>query len=577
MDYSYDALNRLNLKTLTTDSPIYTNYLYKTSDRNGENQSKYRTTQLGGEIIDETSYSYTYNAVGNITKITTSTRANPNTSETAIGTRKNYRSYEYDDLSQLTRENNETGKKTKVWNYDALGNIESVKIFNYNNTTATSDLGKCPSAINYVYTDEGKDGWNRLLTSVEYKTRNTKGALEITKSQTISYDAIGNPVEYLDHDMRWFGRQLQTVNVGANTTDTTDDKTLSFTYGADGLRGTKTVTTGGNTVKSEYYYLNGLLAYEKRGTEELYFFYDSMGHLTSIRHFTNNANDNRYIYYVTTNSMGDVIGIYNSAGELKASYEYDAWGNVIAITDASGNAITDETHIAHINPIRYRGYYYDTETKLYYLQSRYYDPAIGRFISADDRISDKNSLLELNLFAYCTNNPIAFSDPTGHSVTVGVLAGLGAVIGIGKVLSAIKVAATVIGLLGIGTAAGLATIEISDALQQRSQAKEQAAAKADTKIKETVKPDSKDRYWKATKSGGIVNITDPISFDEAVTEVASGGNVFTVTSAEAYTVAFVAGGDAKPTQPENHGEGILGYYDHYHTHNHGKGHVWYLF
>ena len=198
-------------------------------------------------------------------------------------------------------------------------------------------------------------------------------------------------------------------------------------------------------------------------------------------------------------------------------------------------------------------------------------------MNADDRLSDKNSMLELNLFAYCTNNPITFSDPTGHSVTAGVLAGIGAAVWIGKVFGAFKVAATVIGLLGVGITAGLATTEISNALQQRSQAKEQAAIKADTKIKETVKPDSKDRYWKATKSGGIVDITDPISFDEAVSEVASGRNVFTVTAAEAYTVAFVAGGDAIPTPPENHGEGKIGYYDHYHTHNHGKGHVWYLF
>ena len=97
-------------------------------------------------------------------------------------------------------------------------------------------------------------------------------------------------------------------------------------------------------------------------------------------------------------------------------YEYDAYGNH-KVQDANGNENTDETFIGNINPIRYRSYYYDVETGLYYLQTRYYDPEFGRFISPDDTdYIDLNSLGGLNLYAYCNNNPIMYADPSGHSV-----------------------------------------------------------------------------------------------------------------------------------------------------------------
>ncbi len=97
-----------------------------------------------------------------------------------------------------------------------------------------------------------------------------------------------------------------------------------------------------------------------------------------------------------------------------AFYEYDPWGKLLSVKDASGNAITSATHIANINPIRYRGYYYDTESGFYYLRSRYYDPEICRFISADNTLST-NDLLGCNLFAYCSNDPINRIDPTGDA------------------------------------------------------------------------------------------------------------------------------------------------------------------
>ena len=96
-------------------------------------------------------------------------------------------------------------------------------------------------------------------------------------------------------------------------------------------------------------------------------------------------------------------------------YYYDAWGNHISIEDANGSPITDPTHIAHVNPYRYRGYRWDAETGLYYLQSRYYDSEWGRFVSADDvdYIGTDGSIINLNQYAYCMNNPIILTDHTG--------------------------------------------------------------------------------------------------------------------------------------------------------------------
>ena len=119
--------------------------------------------------------------------------------------------------------------------------------------------------------------------------------------------------------------------------------------------------------------------------------------------------------------QGDVIGLLNSNGILVANYRYNAWGKLLSVTNASGADIISPTHIANINPIRYRGYYYDTETGFYYLQSRYYDPETGRFISADGIVCANQDIISYNLFAYCSNNPVNYSDPSGEAATVIIM------------------------------------------------------------------------------------------------------------------------------------------------------------
>ena len=111
------------------------------------------------------------------------------------------------------------------------------------------------------------------------------------------------------------------------------------------------------------------------------------------------------------------MGIRNSAGTLVAQYVYDAWGKILQITDKDGNDVSgNPDHIANINPFRYRGYYYDVETGWYYLNARYYDPNVGRFLSPDTILGANGGLQGYNLFAYCNNNPVMFADPSGMCI-----------------------------------------------------------------------------------------------------------------------------------------------------------------
>ena len=128
--------------------------------------------------------------------------------------------------------------------------------------------------------------------------------------------------------------------------------------------------------------------------------------------YKHSSAENEQIYYYARNWRGDVIALYNSTGNLHARYEYDAWGKLLSIKNANGVDITNTGNFAIVNPFRYRGYYYDTESGLYYLQSRYYDPTTGRFVNADAILYvniDGN-----NLFSYCTNNPINMVDYSGN-------------------------------------------------------------------------------------------------------------------------------------------------------------------
>ena len=159
-------------------------------------------------------------------------------------------------------------------------------------------------------------------------------------------------------------------------------------------------------------------------------------------------------YYYVLNLQGDVVKLVTESGAVAASYEYDAWGKILS---SSGSK-------AEINPLRYRGYYYDTETGFYYLQSRYYDPVTHRFINADAPEYSEiaaDSLDDTNLFAYCSNNPVMRVDETGElcswlKKTIAAVAIVAAVAVVAVVTVATAGSCTAVAAIAVGAAKGAA-------------------------------------------------------------------------------------------------------------------------
>ncbi|MDY0064686.1 MAG: RHS repeat-associated core domain-containing protein, partial [Bacilli bacterium] len=175
------------------------------------------------------------------------------------------------------------------------------------------------------------------------------------------------------------------------------------------VTGFYTATTS-STSTINYTLSNGLVIYETDGTYDIIYTYDYDGTLISF-HYDENINDaiNGEEYFYIKNLQGDITTIVNSQGIIQVGYRYDGWGNILSIITPSGSSFNP-----FINPYTYRGYRYDVETSLYYCNSRYYNPEWGRWLNADDvGYLDPSSVNGLNLYAYCNNNPIMYSDPSG--------------------------------------------------------------------------------------------------------------------------------------------------------------------
>ena len=313
-------------------------------------------------------FTYTYDASGNITKIVTEGTNVPQAALT--------KEYTYDALGQLATETN--GGASRAYAYDTVGNIRSV----------TTDGAVIKS---FGYTNPS---WPDLLTSVTVGGT-TKDVLYEGQSQTSDLPSSGNPVTYYngkDYSFTWTkGRQL--------TSATVDGEQVSYTYDMSGVRSNKQV---GDTTYT-YTTLSGKVMRQTWGDNNaLEFVYDDGNQPFAVIYKHGQTTE---LYYYVLNAQGDVSAILDSSGKIAASYDYDAWGNC-TVYDSSDAAIGD------LNPLRYRGYYYDAETGFYYLQSRYYDFANCRFINADGLFAD--SFIGTNLFAYCMNNPVNMSDHTGH-------------------------------------------------------------------------------------------------------------------------------------------------------------------
>ena len=232
--------------------------------------------------------------------------------------------------------------------------------------------------------------------------------------ETITYDAIGNPLTYRDGmSMLWQnGKELKRVSQ--------DNTVINFQYDTNGLRTRKAVNVianGSTTVTNvEYVYEDGNLLQMKHGGRILDFSYDSNGDVVSVAYRSSSTATPVYYYY-GLNSHGDVVALYNASGSVTALYEYDAYGKVVSVTNSTGNEISNSSHIAILNPLRYAGYVYDNETGFYYNATRYYDPTTARFINADTTdvlTATLEASTDKNLFAYCDNNPVVRVDASGQ-------------------------------------------------------------------------------------------------------------------------------------------------------------------
>ena len=312
------------------------------------------------------SWSYEYDNVGNITKITSGTKVI---------------TYQYDELNQLIRENNGVLGTTVLYTYDAGGNMTSRKTYDY--TEGTLQTIKKNETFTYR-----SDGWkDQILSWNGYR---------------YTYDAGGNPTLLRGVPLTWGeGRRLKKVSLSWGTVD--------FAYDSDGKRVKK---ISGNT-ETKYYYNGSILSGLVRTTAgstgttktTVQFVYDAEGKPFMLRF--NGKTDYFYLY----NGLGDVVGLVDSSNQVVVRYQYNSWGKVTSTQDTSG------VSLATLNPFRYRKYVYDPETGLYCLGSRYYDPEVGRFVNADDTdviFAKPQELGSKNLYAYCDNNPVAREDYAGE-------------------------------------------------------------------------------------------------------------------------------------------------------------------
>ena len=347
LNYTYDNLGRIATRTT---GPLSSTYSYV-----GGGYGAGSTTPLVSSIQQTgVSFSYTYDNRGNIV------------SETRNGATT---TYAYDALGQLVRVNDPHENATWVYNYDRGGNITSKVKYAF----TTGDLGAAIETIPYAY---GDANWKDKLTAYN--------------GTTITYDAIGNPLNDGTWTYTWSaGRQLTQM--------VKDGMTIQYRYDHNGLRIAKIE----NGVETRYVLNGKRLTHLHRGNDWMHFFYDIQGRPAKVCY-------NGTIYSYIHNLQGDVVGIIDTDGNVVVEYKYDAWGKLLSTTGSLAGTL------GNLNPLRYRGYIYDEETGLYYLRSRYYNAATLRMISSDEFVVIGTEIAPSNLFYYGRNNPGIYVDSDGR-------------------------------------------------------------------------------------------------------------------------------------------------------------------
>lgn len=376
-NYSYDIANSDN--TVTPKSTIDT-YTTKCYYKNGDSQ-----LQIGLAYR----YAYEYDENNNITDIY---------DVYANGTKYIKYHYEYDEANQLVRFENHNNNSTYVYEYDRGGNRRSIKKYNGFDTTNSSPV----STTTASYTTEadwilnGDCLCDRLISYAGH---------------SITYDNAGNPLTYNGNTFSWLGKEL----VGYTKSDGTR---FEYTYNAEGLRTQKKAYNSNNVLQYtvNYAWTDGKLAVEdvkiNNQTILCKFVYED-GQESPSAVMTGNET-----YLFTRSPQGDILGITRvSDRKWVQRNTYDPWGNVTYYYNSAA-ALTDNEKLILklVCPFAYRGYCYDSDIGLYYLQSRYYNPTWGRFINVDDTtilLSTVGETHNANLFAYCSDNPVNRVDYDG--------------------------------------------------------------------------------------------------------------------------------------------------------------------
>ncbi len=386
LNYTYDPLHRLKnvaAKNSSGTTLFTTAYAYKVrTNGNTTPLVEFRNVRIGtsGTILEGKKYAY--DAVGNITGIYESQLVGNNTE------RRQLVAYTYDEQNQLLSETYYTYSGTSTtpattdvysYTYDTVGNI----LTESKNGTVTKD---------YTYST---GDWKDLLTEFN--------------GEEVTYDGAGNPLAYANSTSWYYFRWDHGRNLRFATVDNAESYYVGFDYDTDGIRTKKSVTVDSTGITTNHNYItqNGKVVRETIGSgtnaKVLDFIYDESGKPFALKYTNGTATPATYYYIL--NLQGDVVGLVNSSGAWVAEYTYNAWGEILS---SSGD-------MAGTNPLRYRGYYYDSETGFYYLQSRYYDPVTHRFINADSYASTGQGIVGTNMFAYCGNNPVVRYDVGGSS------------------------------------------------------------------------------------------------------------------------------------------------------------------
>ena len=348
-------------------------YYHSTLENNRSNAMIKKATYYdvdNNQLTSQREETYFYDNLGNISSVLI------NVSQTLDSI-----DYVYDQYGRIVEEWHKPLNRKYFYAYDVKGNIISRQEYRYALITDPSDLIV----------------WHQYTYDTNYPDRLTS-----FDNQTITYDNVGNPITYLGKTMTWVrGTLLSSVIDGNDTID--------FTYDGFAQRTSKTIN---NDIQTNYFYINGqLLKEEKTNTsltinQTIIYLYSHQGLIGFVL--------NGSIYYYEKNITQDVISIRNANNAIVAKYLYDAYGNqkVLNPDDTENN---NPSFIGNINPIRYRSYYYDSDLKMYWLTTRYYDPLTCRFISPDHySYLDYQKLHGLNLYAYTKNNPVMYYDPSGH-------------------------------------------------------------------------------------------------------------------------------------------------------------------